>query len=50
MVITLAITPIVVTIIVTALLGTIWGLVGPAKKAKGPVPVKISPTQAPPPS
>ena len=49
-VITLAIAPIVVVIVVVALLCTIWGLVGPAKKAKGPIPVVITPSPTPPPS
>jgi hypothetical protein len=49
-VITLSITSIVVTIVVVALLSTIWGLVGPAKKAQGPIPVTITQTPAPPPS
>jgi hypothetical protein len=49
-VITLGIVPIVVTIVVVALLCTIWGLVGPAKKAKGPIPVVITPSPTPPPS
>lgn len=46
--ITLAIAPIVTVIIVVALLATIWGLVGPAKQAKGPIPVQITPSPAPP--
>lgn len=49
-VIMLSIPSIVITIVVVALLCTIWGLVGPAKKAKGPIPVQITPSPAPPPS
>jgi len=47
-VITLSIPAIVITIIVVALLATLWGLVGPAKKAGGPVPVTITPSPTPP--
>jgi hypothetical protein len=49
-VITLSIPAMVITIVVVALLATLWGLVGPAKKARGPVPITITPSPAPSPS
>ena len=45
-VITLAIQSIVIVIVVVMVLGVLWGLFGPAKQPKGPVPVVVMPGNA----